>query len=427
MAERIHFFQAYGVELEYMVVDRESLAVRPVVDELLRRAATLPGAAADDEGSPGWPGSVELGDVTWSNELALHVLEFKTSRPAPSLAGLAARFAEHVRLANELLAPMGCVLLPTGMHPLMDPAREFRVWPHGFSEVYETFNRIFDCRGHGWANLQSAHLNLPFATDDGEGSEFGRLHAAVRAVMPILPALASSSPLMEGRETGLMDTRLEVYRTNSAKVPEATGLVVPEAVFTRADYEREIFQRIYRAYEPLDPGGVLRDEWANSRGAIARFGRGTIEVRVLDVQECPAADLAVCAAVSGVVRALAEGRVTPLAELRRLEVKPLHAILLDVIRDAERAVIRDGTYLRALGWKQDRATAGELWRALVDGVPRDDAGVRESRAALETILNEGCLARRIANRLGNDVGEKRVRDVYRELSVCLADNRMFTA
>jgi len=38
---------------------------------------------------------------------------------------------------------------------------------------------------------------------------------------------------------------------------------------------------------------VLQNEWLNSRGAIARFERDTIEIRVLDSQETPAAELAI--------------------------------------------------------------------------------------------------------------------------------------
>ena len=57
-----------------------------------------------------------------------------------------------------------------------------------------------------------------------------------------------------------------------------------------------------------DPDGVLRDEFLNSRGAIARFGRGSIEVRVIDVQECPRADLAVAVLVEGVLKLLVEER-----------------------------------------------------------------------------------------------------------------------
>ena len=52
---------------------------------------------------------------------------------------------------------------------------------------------------------------------------------------------------------------------------------------------------MYDDIAPLDPDAVLQHEWLNARGAIARFDRNTIELRVLDVQECPRADLAICA------------------------------------------------------------------------------------------------------------------------------------
>src|SRR5690606_32858155 len=138
------------------------------------------------------------------------------------------------------------------------------------SEYYEAFDRIFDCRGHGWANLQSVHLNLPFDGDD----EFGRLHAAVRLILPILPAIAASSPIMDARITGTLDNRLSVYRANARTLPIVSGRIIPGPVHTRADYEREVLDAIYRDLAPHDPDGTLRHEWVNARGAIARFTRG---------------------------------------------------------------------------------------------------------------------------------------------------------
>ncbi|MHC4769007.1 MAG: glutamate-cysteine ligase family protein, partial [Planctomycetota bacterium] len=170
-------FDGFGIELEYMIVDCETLAVRPIADCVIEA----------EHGSVS--SEIERGPMAWSNELALHLIELKTNGPVPRLSGLAEDFAGEVERIETLLAPLGARLMPTGMHPWMDPTRELRIWPHSGRLIYQTFDRIFDCRGHGWANLQSTHLNLPFANDD----EFGRLHAAVRAILPILPALAASS------------------------------------------------------------------------------------------------------------------------------------------------------------------------------------------------------------------------------------------
>jgi glutamate---cysteine ligase / carboxylate-amine ligase len=152
------------------------------------------------------------------------------------------------------------------MHPWMDPRRETRLWPHGNRAIYKTFDRLFDCRGHGWSNLQSTHLNLPFRGDE----EFRRLHTAIRLLLPLLPALAASSPFVEGRAAPMLDMRLEVYRHNCARVPSIAGRIVPEWVPTPACYEERILARIQRDLEPLDPERRLHAEWVNARGAIAR-------------------------------------------------------------------------------------------------------------------------------------------------------------
>jgi hypothetical protein len=143
-------FSAYGIELEYMIVGRSTLAVRPIADELLRRIAGHP--ASD----------VVHGDLGWSNELVLHVIELKNVRPTPLLEALPVAFAREIRAANEKLDELDATLMPTGMHPWMDPRTEARLWPHDNADIYGTFDRIFDCRTHGWANLQSMHINLPF-------------------------------------------------------------------------------------------------------------------------------------------------------------------------------------------------------------------------------------------------------------------------
>jgi glutamate---cysteine ligase / carboxylate-amine ligase len=212
-------FEGFGIEMEFMIVDRESLVVRPIADLLLR----------DADGGGAWVEDVERGPIAWSNEIVGHLVELKTNGPASQLAGLDAAFHADVSAANELLAKHGAMLLGTAAHPLMDPATETRLWAHGGGEIYAAYDRIFGCSGHGWSNLQSTHLNLPFADDE----EFGRLHAAIRLVLPLIPALAASSPFLDGRFTGYLDARLETYRHNQARIPSLTGRSSPSACLPR--------------------------------------------------------------------------------------------------------------------------------------------------------------------------------------------------
>ncbi len=404
---RYHLFEAFGVELEYMIVRADTLSVLPITDQVIH----------DVVGE--YTSEVERGSIAWSNELALHVLELKTNGPSQSLVPLAGLFQEQVNEINALLASRGACLMPTAMHPWMDPHAELKLWPHEYNPVYEALHRIFDCRGHGWANLQSVHLNLPFADDE----EFGRLHAAIRLLLPLLPSLAASSPFAEGNAIGFLDTRMEHYRTNAAKIPQVSGLVVPEPVFTRTEYEKEIFTPLYEAISSYDPEKILQYEWLNARGAIARFDRNTIEIRVLDVQECPQADLAICALIQAVLQSLIEQRWTNLAEQQSWNTETLAEIFRQTIRDAERVVISDGNYLRQFGYPGSKASAQELWQHLRRSVfVEKEKGWNE---ALEVILSEGPLARRILKALGANPSHGRLQTVYRELCACLAEGRMF--
>lgn len=408
----IGLFAAHGVELEYMIVDRESLAVRSIADELLHRAA----------GGDAYVSDVEHGEITWSNELVAHVIELKTTGPATDLAPLTRLFDREVRDINARLERLGARLMPTAMHPWMLPG-ETRVWPHDCAEIYAAFDRIFGCQGHGWSNLQSVHLNLPF---DGD-AQFARLHAAIRLLLPILPALAASSPLVEGRRTGWLDSRLDVYRGNSARIASIAGRIIPEPVFDQAAYDRDIFAPMYADIAPHDPDELLRDEFLNARGAIARFSRGTIEIRVLDVQECPRADLAIVAAVTAVLQALVAETWTSLREQQAWPVEPLAEILWSASRDADAARIDRPVYLRALGMTAKEATAGEVWRHLLD-VAADRLGpaANDYRESWEVFKRHGPLARRIDRRLpAGQLGRDALAKIYRDLCECLAAGEMF--
>jgi gamma-glutamyl:cysteine ligase YbdK (ATP-grasp superfamily) len=399
-------FEGYGIEIEYMLVSIQDLAIAPSADRALE---ALGGEIANE---------VEVGAASWSNELVLHVLELKNTEPLGRLTPLADLFSEQVRRMNEILEPSGVMLLPGAMHPFMNPGRETRLWPHEGREIYEAFHRIFDCRRHGWANLQSAQLNVSFGNDE----EFGHLHAAARVLLPILPALAASSPLAEGELTPFASTRLEVYRSNGGKLPSAAGQVIPEPIFRRKEYEEGIYGAMYRELEPHDPEGILRHPWFNARGVIPKFATGALEIRVLDAQECPAADVAIACAVAAVLKALVAETFSDHARQRARDTASIVDILLATIRDAERAVIRDRDYLRTFGYPDRSGTANELWLYLVETLSGAE-GLDSPH--LRVILEEGPLARRILTALGKAPRREEIERVYRALAERLGAGESF--
>jgi gamma-glutamyl:cysteine ligase YbdK (ATP-grasp superfamily) len=402
----LRLFEGYGLEIEYMLVSIDDLSIVPIADRALEAIA---GETTNE---------AEVDTLTWSNELVLHLLELKNTDPAGAIAPLGDVFSGHVRRMNAVLEPMGAMLMPGAMHPLMRPREETRLWPHEGREIYETFDRIFDCRRHGWANLQSAQLNVSFGSDE----EFARLHAAARVLLPILAALAASSPVVEGEVTPLASARLEVYRTNGARLPAATGQVIPEPVFGRAEYQRTIYDAIYRDLAAFDPEGTLRHPWINARGAIPKFDLGALEIRVVDTQECPASDVAIAAATAAVLKALVSETFSDCGHQRAWETAPLAEIFLSTLRDGEQAVIRDAEYLRLFRFPDRNGTALDLWLYLVETLS-DSEGLDSPH--LKVILEEGSLSRRIRRALGSDPGPEEIALVYRALCESLEAGQSF--
>jgi hypothetical protein len=165
---------------------------------------------------------------------------------------------------------------------------------------------------------------------------------------------------------------------------------------------------------------VLRHEWVNARGAIARFDRGTIEIRVLDAQECPAADIAVAAAVTAAVRVLAEQVTSNAQAQNRIPTEALAEILGDTVREGDGTHIRHRPYLALFGWKGPvPCPASALWRELVRRYLPAGPDAARWGAALDVIVEEGCLARRILALTGPQPGPETLLAASHTLVRCL--------
>ncbi|WP_104734550.1 glutamate-cysteine ligase family protein [Hanstruepera ponticola] len=405
MGKKYHLFEVYGIELEYMLV-YNNLKPAPIVDKLLTKKN---GTLTSD---------IENGAIAWSNELVAHVVELKTNGPTPDLNNLSDLFHQNILEINTLLKPLNSQLLPTAAHPLLNPLQETELWKHSYSEVYELYNRIFNCKGHGWSNVQSTHINLPFYDD----KEFEKLHAAIRIILPLIPGLCASSPILEGKKTGFKDTRLEYYKTNQKEIPELTGLVIPERVFTKVDYYATIFEPIKSAIRPHDTKKILDHHFLNSRGAIARFDRNAVEIRLVDIQECPKADIAICVLIIEVIKLLVDKQLGSLQQQKKWLKQELFDILNPIIKDAESFVIDNIDYLR-LFKLENPVSVQNLWKHLFALAKQNIH--KSHHDTLEFILNEGTLATRILNAMENNHTEQYIKHTYAKLAECLQENKLF--
>ncbi|TDN85890.1 carboxylate-amine ligase [Salegentibacter sp. 24] len=403
---KYHLFEVFGIELEYMLVNASSFKVNPIVDQLF---INKNGVITSD---------IENGQIQWSNELVAHVVELKTNGPTGDLDQLDLHFSKNIKEINALLKRQNTMLLPSAVHPLMNPAMETKLWEHSYSKIYALYNRIFDCSGHGWSNVQSMHINLPFFDDN----EFEKLHAAVRLLLPIIPALSASSPVVEGKNTGFKDFRMQVYKTNQKEIPQMTGKVIPEQVFSKDNYYRTIFEPINIAIKPHDTENILDHHFLNSRGAIARFDRNAIEIRVIDIQECPKADMAIAILIIECLKLLVSEELVSIEEQKNWNEDELFEIFNAVIKDAENTKISNKDYLKIFGLSQP-IEIKEIWRILFSKVKRNMA-IRHQES-IKFLLSNGSLSTRILKALRNDFSDENISRTYFKLADCLESNKFF--
>ncbi|HEX8059414.1 MAG TPA: glutamate-cysteine ligase family protein [Cyclobacteriaceae bacterium] len=403
MSKPLHLFEAFGVELEYMIVDKETLEVKPIADELFKAMTGK------------YTGDFENGMITWSNELTLHLIELKCTQPENDLEQLRLSFRANVRQINKELTQWSAMLLPTAAHPLMDPSKHAKLWPHDNGDVYARYNEMFNCKGHGWSNLQSTHLNLPFHGDD----EFGRLHAAIRVLMPLLPALCASSPVLNKKVTKYLDARLSYYQENQKSIPSITGNVIPEAIFTKAEYEKQIYKKIAKDIAPFNKDNLLDPVWVNSRGAMARFDRGSIEIRVMDIQECPSVDIAIQSFVIESLRLLVDEKLCSYQQQKNISTDTLKEIYDETIYWGTDVTVYDKPYL-TLFEVSDVCPVRDLLQKLLD-----EMGSQPWSSTIEAILKHGNLANRILADLKGKPTTRAIQNTWRRLADCLQNDTMF--
>lgn len=400
-------FSVVGLEIEYMLVDKEHLNVQPKSDLIL---SELAGQLSNE---------VCLGDISMSNELVMHVIELKNTGPKPPSAPIADQFQDAILKIQPLLDKHHLMLLPTGAHPWMDPHTETKRWPHGNNEIYQQYDRIFDCKGHGWANLQSMHVNLPYAN----ATEFVQLHNVIRLILPLIPALAASTPILDGAWAGFLDSRLHYYGVNQQRIPSISGDIIPEFIMTEGEYHDHILKPMFEEISPYDPQGILQHQWLNSRGAIPKFDHQAIEIRIIDSQECVNADIAIANALISILKNWTHSSQYYLES--PCDTHRLKDVYDKAIQFGLSVKVDDSELLSQ--WQLPKRTMklSEIWSHLIERVSSELNKTQQQ--ALEHILSQGNLSERIVRMTGTgNIPKSSLVQLYRELGHCLITNHQLS-
>jgi carboxylate-amine ligase len=266
-----------GLEEEFAVLDPDRLGLVPGF-EALRDAAI----ASD----PVLGGSI-------AGELISSEIEIRSGR-GEDFAAATADQRDHRRRLFALAADQGYALGATGAHPWAD-YREQRIIDT------EHYHRVED--GLKWVawrnNTFSLHVHVGIRGADRAVQVCDRL----RPVLPLLLAISSNSPFLDGRDSGLHSIRTQIFTRSFPRcgVPDTFGGwdafadYIDFLVKTRSIIE---FTQVWWSIRP-------------------HFAFGTVEVRICDAQstaaEAEALAALVTACVAQAARDIDEGK--PAVEL----------------------------------------------------------------------------------------------------------------
>ena len=267
---------------------------------------------------------VNLKSFTFGKELQSHVAEFKANMPFYSPETFEENMQKAVlEIADFIEKKHDAQLLGTGMHPLLR-LEEVKIWSHRDRKIYETLSRIFNFYQHGWLNINAFQLNLSY----GDEKKAIQLHNALTNILPYVPAISASSPVYESKISEYTDSRLHFYQINQKEIPSITGSIVPEYVNSFKEYRQITIGNYTEELQKVNaPKYLLNKEWLNSRGAIFRFDRKAIEIRIMDEQECIIADVALSCLIRASLRGMLSQKEPYLP--RDILIEDLNSIITD--------------------------------------------------------------------------------------------------
>jgi carboxylate-amine ligase len=245
-----------GLEEEFAVLDAASLDMVPRFEELRDAAGSDPVLAASVAG-----------------ELISSEIEITSGRGEDLAAAFAAQ-REHRRRLFALAARHGIELGATGTHPWADYREQQIIDTEHYRRVEDGLKYV------AWRNNTfSLHVHVGVRGADRAVLVCDRL----REVLPLLLAISSSSPFLDGRDSGLHSARTQTFTRSFPRcgIPDPFG-----SWDSFADYIGFLVQtRSIVEYTQV---------WWSIR---PHFSFGTVEVRICDAQPTAAESEALAALI----------------------------------------------------------------------------------------------------------------------------------
>lgn len=390
--------EVFGPEHEFSIVD-EQIKPLPISDKVIK---DYHGKIVD---------FVETPTFAFGKEQALHQLEIKAKKPFRSPETFEETMQNAVSTLLEFLRrKYQAQLLGTGMHPLL-ALEETGIWPHSNQATVQEYAKMFNLKCHGWRNIQSFQVNLPYLNEKHGVA----IHNALTHLCAYLPAIAASSPFCEGKSTPYIDTRLYNYKDNMKEIHSIAGDVVPDYISSFDQYRRDGFGKYSQDLSKAGAGELLTHaEWLNQRGIVFKFPREAIEVRIMDEQECIKSDVALSCFTRAAVRGL-------IAENTKL---PQHQILVEDYN----AIVRNG--LSAQTQHPQGKIAKQVCQYFLNIASKHaDANEKKYLWIIKKRIEKGNLSEIIRNRVETKAqkttSKEAIVSIYQQLVKALCENQPY--
>lgn len=256
-----------GVELEFQILDQESLDLVPMAPVLLAAAPS----ALKEKIAP---------------EFLRSILEVQTG-VCGSVDEVAEDLKSSIPLLEQTAASHGCLLYSASLHPFAEPDRQL------LSEG-ERYHRIMEELQYVGRQFISQGLHVHIGMEERESA----IHTCdvLQGYLPLFLGLSCSSPYFRGEDTGLCS-----YRT---KLFEALPLAGTAGFIGSWQAYLDEIHLLRRA-------GVIReikDLWWDVRPSP---GFGTVEIRICDLPARFVEILGLSSLLQALAAAIVEGLVRP--------------------------------------------------------------------------------------------------------------------
>ncbi len=254
-----------GVELEFQLVDQETLnmvpRVQPILDELAPRGS--------DRIVP---------------EFLQSIIELQTG-VCNCVADVAGDLGRTIQIVEDAADSQHCYLYSSSLHPFAISEEQSISSGDRYQRIMEELQLV----GRKFIS-QGLHVHIGVSG----GDEAIRVCAVLQAYLPILLAMSSSSPYYEGEDTGFQSYRTKLFEAlplaGIADYPMDWQGFVEEVDFLR---ERNII-------------GKVKDLWWDVRPSP---GFGTVEIRACDIPSRFSEILGLTAVIQALVAFVAENRI----------------------------------------------------------------------------------------------------------------------